>query len=391
MDGFSVRGTLRTRSKLPAGALHRQECPRISRKRNPFTNAQFLHATISRRDPEPSRTMSTLYDTLDVNEHASPDELKRAYRKAMMKWHPDRNAGNEAAAHAAFQEVRAAYAILSDPRQRREYDAIFAAEMKRWAREQATEERTRSAGQAPAPESDRASGAQPDGQRPGATGRTESAQEASAGDGTQRAQSDQARQARTGHDERKARADARNQTEAEAEAATRYAERVAIAMRYAGEGYNRDVVFGVLLGRQCDVLEAQRIADSVSAWHTAPSAAAPAPAPAPAASATARDSTSEAEVGAAEPSAGAAASAKNDDHSSAGPTPASATAAAPRGPRRRARPDPTGKRQADDAPATNAASDPTSSAAGTDPAQGPATPGHVFGTLWYHFLNGLRP
>jgi len=47
--------------------------------------------------------MATLYDTLGVPMHATDEEIKRAYRKAAMKWHPDRNAGSEEVARATFQ------------------------------------------------------------------------------------------------------------------------------------------------------------------------------------------------------------------------------------------------------------------------------------------------
>jgi len=61
--------------------------------------------------------MTTLYDTLDVSEHATTDEIKRAYRKAAMRWHPDRNVGREHVARTAFLDIQNAYAILSDPEQ----------------------------------------------------------------------------------------------------------------------------------------------------------------------------------------------------------------------------------------------------------------------------------
>jgi len=136
--------------------------------------------------------MATLYETLGVDEHATEDEIKRAYRKAAMRSHPDRNAGNEEAARAKFQEIKEAYAILSDPAQREVYDRTFAEEIKRW------EARMR---------------------------------------------------------------------EEEAERESLYAKRVSLAMRFASQGHNRDVVFGVLLGDDCDEQTAQRIAESVVALH----------------------------------------------------------------------------------------------------------------------------
>ena len=88
-------------------------------------------------------TMATLYETLGVHEHATDEEIKRAYRKAAMRCHPDRNAGREEAARAAFLEIKEAYAILSDPAQRHVYDSIFAEEMRRWEARRKQEEAER--------------------------------------------------------------------------------------------------------------------------------------------------------------------------------------------------------------------------------------------------------
>ena len=161
--------------------------------------------------------MATLYDTLGVAADASSDEIKRAYRKAAMKWHPDRNVGREDAARAAFQEMRDAYSILSDADKRKTYDAVYAEEMRKWDR---------------------------------------------------RAQQEQKRR-----EERERAAQAAEQA--------RYAKMVSIAMRFADEGYNRDVLFGVLLGHRCEADLANQIADSV--WALCESRRAPEPAPEPAA------------------------------------------------------------------------------------------------------------
>ena len=143
--------------------------------------------------------MTTLYATLGVESDATLDEIKRAYRRGAMKWHPDRNPGREAEAHAAFQELRDAYAILSDAEQRRVYDDVFAQEMHRWQAEHAEQQ----------------------------------AQEQAA------------------------------QREAQRIAQEHYEKMVAMAMRFAGDGHNRDVLFGVLLGQDCEAGLAARIADSV--------------------------------------------------------------------------------------------------------------------------------
>lgn len=61
------------------------------------------------------------YETLEVERTVSDGELKTAYRKAAMKWHPDRNPG-DAAAEAKFKELNAAYDTLKDPQKRAAYD-----------------------------------------------------------------------------------------------------------------------------------------------------------------------------------------------------------------------------------------------------------------------------
>jgi molecular chaperone DnaJ len=61
------------------------------------------------------------YEVLGVGRHASPDELKRAFRKIAMDSHPDRNPDDEAAA-ARFKEASEAYTVLSDPARRSRYD-----------------------------------------------------------------------------------------------------------------------------------------------------------------------------------------------------------------------------------------------------------------------------
>ncbi|WP_118184208.1 J domain-containing protein [Paraburkholderia phosphatilytica] len=136
--------------------------------------------------------MATLYNLLGVHENATDAEIKRAYRRAAMQAHPDRNVGREEFAHARFQEIKEAYSILSDPQQRSVYDAVYAEEMSRIERDREVEE---------------------------------------------------------------------ERVRAEREAV--YARFVSLAMRFAELGHNRDVLFGVLIGRDCEPLEAARIADSV--------------------------------------------------------------------------------------------------------------------------------
>ena len=62
------------------------------------------------------------YKTLGVDKKASDDEIKKAYRKLARKYHPDTNAGDKSA-EERFKEVQGAYAILSDPDKRKQYDS----------------------------------------------------------------------------------------------------------------------------------------------------------------------------------------------------------------------------------------------------------------------------
>ena len=150
------------------------------------------------------------YIVLGVPRDAGAAAIKQAFRARVKQWHPDRNLGREAEAHAAFQQIRDAYAILSDAEQRQIYDEVFEREMRRWQAEQeAHEEQERAA-----------------------------------------------------------------QREAQRAAQEQYEKMVTIAMRFADDGHNRDVLFGVLLGRDCEAELAARIADSVSALQASRQASA---------------------------------------------------------------------------------------------------------------------
>jgi DnaJ-class molecular chaperone len=147
--------------------------------------------------------MTTLYDTLDIPVHATSEEIKIAYRRAAMRWHPDRNVGQENAARAAFLDIQSAYAILSSPAQRQVYDSVFTVEMER----------------------------------------------------------------REAQRQREEHENVQREAAARAAEAVAYTNMVALAMRFANQDFNRDVILGVLLGSDCGIELAQRIADSALALH----------------------------------------------------------------------------------------------------------------------------
>jgi curved DNA-binding protein CbpA len=243
--------------------------------------------------------MATLYDTLGVPMHATEEEIKRAYRKAAMKWHPDRNNGAEEIARATFQEIKDAYAILSDAAQRKVYDAVYHEQMRGWEAQRARQQKAQAEREAAARAADEAA----------------------------------------------------------------YAEMVSLAMRFADEGHNRDVLFGVLLGRRCEARRAAQIADSVSALQA---------------------SRREAEkAGMAEAPAGSAAKAAEppDVSTSAEAATVNDDAVNRDGP---------GKHAGNQA-ANHAASQGNHGNPGKrEENAGDAHPAGVLGGLWFQFLNGLR-
>uniref|UniRef100_A0A8C2LJQ4 DnaJ heat shock protein family (Hsp40) member C5 gamma n=1 Tax=Cricetulus griseus TaxID=10029 RepID=A0A8C2LJQ4_CRIGR len=68
-----------------------------------------------------SKTGTSLYAVLGIKRGAQPEEIKKAYRKLALQYHPDKNPGDIQAAEF-FKEINTAHAVLSDPTKKRIYD-----------------------------------------------------------------------------------------------------------------------------------------------------------------------------------------------------------------------------------------------------------------------------
>lgn len=62
------------------------------------------------------------YEVLGISRDASETDIKKAFRKLSMKWHPDKNPNNKEEAKERFAEVANAYEVLKDPKKRKQYD-----------------------------------------------------------------------------------------------------------------------------------------------------------------------------------------------------------------------------------------------------------------------------
>ena len=69
---------------------------------------------------------NNFYDVLWVSKSASADEIKKAYRKKAMEYHPDRNKWNKEA-EKKFKEINEAYGVLSNPQKKKQYDTFGSA------------------------------------------------------------------------------------------------------------------------------------------------------------------------------------------------------------------------------------------------------------------------
>ena len=65
---------------------------------------------------------SELYDRLGVSPSSNENEIKKAYRKLSVKYHPDKNPDDKENATKKFQQISEAYSVLSDSEKRQQYD-----------------------------------------------------------------------------------------------------------------------------------------------------------------------------------------------------------------------------------------------------------------------------
>ena len=62
------------------------------------------------------------YQTLGVSTDASPEDIKKAFRRLALRYHPDRNPGNTKEAEGRFKEINEAYEVLGNEQKRRQYN-----------------------------------------------------------------------------------------------------------------------------------------------------------------------------------------------------------------------------------------------------------------------------
>lgn len=82
---------------------------------------KIKHAKVKAREA----AKKDYYKILGVEKSASEDDIKKAYRKLALKWHPDRNQGSEeekAKADKMFKDINEAYSVISDPDKRKKFD-----------------------------------------------------------------------------------------------------------------------------------------------------------------------------------------------------------------------------------------------------------------------------
>ena len=83
-----------------------------------FIINSFIFSIISKKSDDPN----DYYKILGVKKDSTEGEIKKAYRKLALKWHPDKNPNNREEAEEQFKKINEAYSVLSDKNKRRQYD-----------------------------------------------------------------------------------------------------------------------------------------------------------------------------------------------------------------------------------------------------------------------------
>ena len=76
--------------------------------------------------------MSNYYEILDINKNANKDDIKTAYKKLALKYHPDRNqdCNKKDEYEEKFKQISEAYEVLSNPAKKQNYDMFGSADVK---------------------------------------------------------------------------------------------------------------------------------------------------------------------------------------------------------------------------------------------------------------------
>jgi hypothetical protein len=99
------------------------------------------------------RTTTDLYKLLGVPREATHDDIRKAHRELVRRYHPDANPGDHSS-EEHFKEVQRAYEVLSDPEKRREYDKRLNTSAGRTSRKPRTRTGARTGGESAAPSTD---------------------------------------------------------------------------------------------------------------------------------------------------------------------------------------------------------------------------------------------
>jgi len=99
------------------------------------------------------QTTTDLYKLLGVPREATQDDIRKAHRELVRRYHPDTNPSNHSS-EEHFKEVQRAYEVLSDPEKRREYDRRLNTSAKRSSGKPRTRAGTRTGGESAAPSAD---------------------------------------------------------------------------------------------------------------------------------------------------------------------------------------------------------------------------------------------